>query len=169
VRLQVDEQQHAGYGHRVRPRENGHSAELGFHRTPDVDRGPTEGDGPVVGVPSAARRRSDGRRIGGRDGGHVAGRNRMAVAQDQTRRERDQGHKTHADVLRRRTRSANGRVDGTQNIRASLGRTRQPGRFGATLQTQELQIISKRFTRLPYRSMLFPLTTPPLHTTCVFT
>jgi len=103
VRLPANGQSHAERSHRLRARENGHRAGLGFHRASDVDRGRTKDAGPVTGQPSVVRHRGDGCRAGGRDGGYVTGRGGLAVAEDQTRHERDQGDKAHAAVLRRRT------------------------------------------------------------------
>lgn len=138
VRLQANVRRVGRHGHRFRPCQNGHSARVGFHRPAGGAGRSAQGDGPVVRQPAIERNRGDGRRPGGRHGGHAGGRGRVAVAQSAARRERDQGHQTYEAVLRRRrARLARRRVNGAQHSRSAMGRARQPSRPGAGFQAQK--------------------------------
>lgn len=82
MRLQVDEQQGGDYSHRVHSRKNGHSAGVGLDRSTDVDYGPSEDNGFVVGQPAAEGHRGDGYWPGERHGGHFARRLGLVVTED---------------------------------------------------------------------------------------
>jgi hypothetical protein len=135
VRLQANVQRCRYHGHRVRSLENGHSACMGRHRTVSVDHRHPENDETVAEITNVGRSRGNGVGSGGRCCGYVGGRRSVAVPQGQTGREHYPGHQAYGTMLRKFAGSyANARE---QDIRAALGRTRQPSCNRTAHETQK--------------------------------